>query len=146
MTWGGLETYAFEVEFDSAEAVETTEAESNDDSGSAQALSSVPVVVRGASLDGATDEDWFAVDVGASDVGSALRIWTQAGDPGTDTVVDVFEADGVTEIGSSGDSGFHESLLTGSIAASGTYYVRVTASPDFFDPDRETYELAVSFE
>lgn len=95
-----------------------------------------------------TDADWFRISVSANDVGKKLRIRTRPGDALTDTIVELFQADGVTSVGGpSPDGTRHSDLTTAALPAAGDYFVRVIMSPDVvsWDPAMSHYELVVTF-
>lgn len=119
-----------------------TEAASNDESTSAQALSALPYLVYEASLSSATDEDWFKYTATAADVGKKLLIQTMGADGQTDTVVAAFESDGTSSLGESDDKDYHETLTTDAIPAAGDIYIKVFAS-DYFSTSHKKYELYV---
>jgi hypothetical protein len=118
-----------------------SESEDNNSSAMAQATSLLPAVVTDGTLSSVDDEDWFKVTIGAGDVGKVLHVVTMAGDPGTDTVVEVFGANGNTSIGGpSSDQGIHENHMSGVLNQAGTYYVKISASVDWYDPAYKAYD------
>lgn len=97
-----------------------------------------------ASLEDATDADWFRVDLDAAEGGQRLRARTTAGDVDTDVELTVFAADCTTIVGGPRDIDYHENLLVGPLGA-GTFFVRVRPSPAF--PFAGSgYELALTLE
>lgn len=116
----------------------------NDTSGDAQAVAALPGVVTDAALTAVTDEDWFEITIAAGDVGKALHIVTMDDIGGTDTVVEVFGTDGTTTVGGpSDDLDVHEDWTTPALAAPGTYYVKISASVDYYDPMYQGYEAII---
>jgi hypothetical protein len=122
------------------------ETEPNASDAAANALSTLPALVSGASLADKTDEDWFAIDVGAAQVGKKIHVVTTGTDTLTDTVVDVFNSDGATSLGGpSDDADYHENFTSDAVTAAGTYYVQITAS-SYFDPAHTDYDLFVELQ
>jgi hypothetical protein len=111
--------------------VDSEDAEPNDTCSIAQTVASLPATLQGLSLSSDADEDWFAITATGADVGKVVHVVTTAGDPNTDTFVDVFAADCTTSLGGPGDdSDFHSDFSSTPIQAPGTYFVKVTNSPD----------------
>ena len=138
----GTKGYAFKL---SGALVDSDDKEPNDKKAQAQAVAALPATLKNLALSTPTDEDWFAVTVAAADVGKALHVVTSAGDPATDTVVDVFASDGTTSLGGpSSDKDYHEDFLSDPIDVAGTYYVQVTSS--FFGSQGALYNLSISLE
>jgi hypothetical protein len=128
----GVAGYNFTLTRAETAATKGAETEMNNTKAMANTVPSLPYVVMDATLAGATDEDWFKVTAVAGDVGKKIRVLTFAGDPMTDTLVDVFQMDGTTSLGGpSSDGDFHENFLSDTLAAAGTYYVKIYASPMF---------------
>jgi hypothetical protein len=113
-------------------------AEPANDRASAATIPSLPAVITATFQNGA-DQDWFAVTLNA---GQRVRIVTHGGDPRTDTRVALYEPDGTTIIGSELDLDFHEMLFSVALLASGTHYVRISASPQF-EPAHASYIAVV---
>lgn len=100
------------------------DAEPNNLCGSAQTLS--PNEVVWGNLSSVADEDWYAVEVAAGDVGKAIRVLTSRP---ADTVVDVLKTDCTSSLGGpSADTDFEEVFLSSATVAAGTHYVAVSAS------------------
>jgi hypothetical protein len=123
-----------------------SESESNDTFGTADAA--FPDTTF-AALDPAGDEDWFSVTLA---LGATITVETVDGTTNTcaasvatgvgDTVVSLIAPDGVTVVDSDDDAGVGAcSLLTATVGAAGTYFVRVA---DFGDNDSYTYGLKVT--
>ncbi len=110
-----------------------------------------PHVMLAASLSDETDVDWYAVTVGAADVGKSIRAQTTGFDPLTDTVIDIFEVQGnsLVSIGPNGepssDSGYLDELTSTPAASAGTYFVKVYAST-YIDLAHNTYDLIIRLE
>jgi hypothetical protein len=116
----------------------------NETSATAVAVAALPGVVDGAALSAVTDEDWFEVTVAAGDVGKALHVVTMDDVGGTDTVVEVFRANGATSVGGpSDDLGIHEDWTTPALTNAGTYYVKISASVEYFDPMYTAYDAII---
>ncbi len=140
----GIAPYDFSLSADVAAASHAAEAEANDDFGTAQAVASLPGVVTDANLSSVDDEDWYAVTIAAGDAGKALHVVTLPGSPSTDTVVEVFDTDGTTTLGGpSDDLGVHEDWVSDALPSAGTYYVKVSASVDFFNPSFKDYQVLI---
>jgi len=128
--------------------VRGAEEEPNDDFGMAR-LAMLPAIVGPMSFSSLTDADWVKVNVPAPDMGKRLHVVTLPGDTGTDTVVEVFRADGTTSLGGpSSDARVHEDHFSAPIPVAGEYFVKVTMSTDVvsYDPARSRYELLVTVE
>lgn len=108
------------------------EIEPNDTCATSQATT-LPEAIDGAALASATDEDWYAVDITAADVGKQIHVVTSPGDADTDTYVELFggACAAPTSLGTSSDAAYHEDFLSDPIAAVGIYYVKVSNSPTF---------------
>ena len=107
-----------------------------------------PWVTQSATLKDGSDEDWYAVTVGAADVGKTILVQTSGLDPLTDTVVDIFEVQSNTliPIGPKGspseDNGYLDALQSTPTAAAGTYFVKVSASA-YFDAAHTAYDVII---
>ena len=124
----GTTSYNAAVTRTDTAATAAAETEPNDTKGQANTIATLPAVVQGAKLSSATDEDWFAITVPA---GKSVHVTTIAGDPLTDTVVDVLDNAGTSLGGPSADSSFHEDFTSTAAPTAGTYYVHITASPSY---------------
>ena len=104
------------------------EAEPNDTAATANVLIGTPVVVY-ATINPATEVDYFAFTATAGDRVYAATMTQFSNGGSTDTVVDVIASDGTTVLESDGDSGSFSSLSSAIggtiIPADGTYYIRV---------------------
>ncbi|RLB47300.1 MAG: hypothetical protein DRI90_26490, partial [Deltaproteobacteria bacterium] len=119
----------YDFTIDVAESA-SDEVEPNDACSSAQALT-LPAALTNLTLSSSTDEDWFEITATANEVAMLIQAMTSAGDANTDTYLEFFESDCTTPFGGpSSDFGFHESLTSDSITAAGTYYLRVSPSPN----------------
>jgi hypothetical protein len=131
----------------STAATGVSEAASNDTSDVAQALASLPAVVQNATLSSEADEDWYQITATAAEVGKRLRISTVPGDPGTDTVVEAFLADGTTPFGDAVDDNYHETFISPAIPAAESYLIRITASTESaYSAAQSRYSLIVRVE
>ena len=134
-------------------ATSSGEKEPNDSKNLAMGNGAVapPFVAIAAGLSDESDVDWFAVTVGAADVGKSIHAQTTGLDPLTDTVVDIFETQGnsLVSIGPDGkpsdDSGYLDELTSTPTSAAGTYFVKVTAST-YLDVAHESYDLVIRLE
>lgn len=144
--WENAGTAPFDYSLSAAAtaASHSAEAEANDTFDAAQTTGSLPYVVTDANLSSVTDEDWYAVTIAAGDAGKALHVKTLPGQSQTDTVIEVFDTDGSTSLGGpSDDQGYHEDWISDALPAAGTYYVKVSASVDFFDPTYKDYQVLI---
>jgi hypothetical protein len=108
----------------------------------------LPFVVQGATLSSDTDEDWFAVTVTAADVaaGKVIHVQTIAGDPLTDTVVDILDSMGNSSLGGpSDDQVYLDEFTSDPVTKAGTYFVQITAS-SVFDPTHNKYDVVIRLE
>lgn len=137
VTWdsSGASGYTFDLGVKSVAGVPETEP--NDACGAAMAITAGEPVF--ASFANDADEDWYAVTAGAGDVGKKIHVVTFPGEPDTDTLVDVLAGDCTTSLGGpSSDDSYHEDFKSSAIAAAGTYYVKVSASPFGFTGSKYT--------
>ena len=127
----------------------TTAADSepaNNSSTTATMLTTAASLVDNATLADLNDEDWFAVTV---PVGKKIHVITLPGDPGTDTLVDIYGPNNATTLfgSESSDSDFHEDLTSPAATVAGTYYVKISASQaGYFDPAHNAYLAVVTLE
>ena len=91
----------------------------------------MPCLVELAQLTTATDVDWLKFTTGMMDNGKKVRVRTLPGDDFTDTIVEVFGANGTTSLaGPSSDGGYHENFLfPTAVSASTPYTVRSRRRP-----------------
>ncbi len=122
-----------------------TEVEPNDACAQANMLPPLPTTLAGASLSSGTDEDWYAVNVGAADVGKILSVNTTPGDSNADTYLEVYDGNcaALNLFAQSDDSNYHESLFSQPLPAAGVYYIKVSNSP-FYPYAGSAYNLEVS--
>jgi hypothetical protein len=143
---GGGAGYSFSVKANSQMLTAANEVEPNNTVGTANAASVMPFLLKTATLASATDVDWIKVTVSAANVGKKIHVITTGNDPQTDTVLQVFQANGTTAFGAaSSDSNYHEDLVTAAVTTAGDYMVKVTAS-EYFTATHNTYMAAVWFE
>lgn len=105
-----------------------------------------PALIDNATLPDDTDVDWFKVTV---PVGKKIHVVTMPGDPGCDTLVDIYGPNNAaTQFGSeSSDSDYHEDLLSPAVTVAGTYYVKISASQaGYFDPSQSAYVGVITLE
>lgn len=142
----GTSGYDATLRVDDILANGTTESEPNNDSASAHNVALLPGVIQNASLSDGADQDWFKITVTAASVGKRIHVRTFAGDPLTDTVVEIFGSDGTTSLGGpSDDAGYHENWYSDPLTLAGTYYVEISAS-SFFDPTHASYGAYIRIE
>ena len=129
------------------------ETEPNDSKNLAMSNGAVtpPWVTKSATLADESDQDWFAVNVDAPQVGKSIHVQTSGLDPLTDTVVDIFEQQGnaLVPMGPKGnpsdDSGYLDELTSLATTSAGMYFVKVSASP-YFDPAHSGYDVIIRLE
>jgi hypothetical protein len=136
----GIAGYTYHVKATSTAVTAGAEKEPNDTLATANAVGALPWVAKDATLASMADEDWFAVKLEGGAVGKTLVAATLAGDPLTDTIVEIVDKDG-TSLAKSDDSTYLDAA-TIDVKAAGTVYVHVTAST-YFDPSHDTYSLLV---
>jgi hypothetical protein len=133
-------TGAFSVLAKSVAATGAAPMEPNDTFAQAQTAATLPFVLRSAALTSATDIDYVKYTALAADVGKSFHVQTIAGDPKTDTIVDVFATDTTTSLGGpSADTGYHEDFVSSPITAAGVYYVKFAASPQGYSTSHTSY-------
>jgi hypothetical protein len=107
-----------------------------------------PWVTQSATLADDSDQDWYALNLDAADVGKSIRAQTSGCDPLTDTVVDIFALQGssLVPLGPKGapsdDTGYLDELTSVPVATAGTYFVKVSAS-SYFDPGHTAYDVII---
>jgi len=144
---GGGSGYNFSLRANSAMLTPAAEVEPNNAIANAGTATAMPYLMTGATLSSVSDVDWIKVTATAADVGKKIRIMTAGNDPYTDTVVQCFQSNGTTALGGpSSDQGFHENHTSPGIPAAGIYYVKITASQDYFMDDHNAYIAAVWLE
>lgn len=132
-----------------ATSVVPAEIEPNDTTAQAQSIASAPFLIQSADYGDITDIDYYAVTVGAGDVGKRLRVRTLPGDAAADPVVEVLATDGLTSLGGpSDDANYHEDFLSDAITAAGVHYIKVYVSSYVasYEPTESHYQLSVTLE
>lgn len=145
--------YTGKVKVDETVAMSADEKEPNDSKNLAvsNGAAAPPFVTLKAGLSDGSDEDFYAVTVGAADVGKSIRAQTTGMDPLTDTVVDILAMQGnsLVSIGPDGkpsdDGGYLDELTSDPTAEAGTYFVKVYPST-FFDAAHKNYDLVIRLE
>ncbi len=133
-------TGAFSVTAKSTAGTGLAETEPNNTSATAQTAASLPFILQGATLSSATDQDWVQYTAVAADIGKKFHVQTIAGDRRTDTVVNVFTADGTTSLGGpSSDSAYHENFVSSAITAAGVHYIKFSASAQGYSATMKAY-------
>jgi hypothetical protein len=118
-----------------------TEPGNNTSTGATQVTA--PALVDNATLSSESDEDWYKLTV---PVGKSIHVVTTPGDPGTDTLVDIYAAgDLTTPLAESSDLDYHEDVVSDPTTAAGTYYVKISASHAGFFSTAQTGYLAAIF-
>lgn len=138
----GASGYSFDI---SVSSKGSDEVEPNDACDKAQAVASLPAALTNLSLSGQTDEDWFVFDAAAADVGKVVHVLTKAGDPDTDTYIDVFSGpcNSLTTLGGpSSDADYHEDFTSKPIPAAGKIYIKVSNSP-FYPYAGSIYDMDI---
>lgn len=136
----GEDGHPFAVKPTITAATVLSDVEPNNTKATAQAIATLPGGVAGATLTDDTDQDWFMVTVPA---GKKLNIVT-GGDPGCDTLIDVWKADGTTNVDESDDSDYLDTLTTAALTA-GTYYVEISASQaGYFTTSQNHYTATIT--
>jgi hypothetical protein len=117
-------------------------------SGKAQVMMALPFIMLDGATTSATYQHWLKYTAVAGDVGKKLHVRTLAGDPQTDTVVDVFGPDAMTSLGGpSDDLGFHEDFTSSAITAAGDQFVEITwSSASMWTAAQSHYDLVVTLE
>jgi hypothetical protein len=146
--WDGLDAAGYDYSFDVnliAATATITHAEPNDAPAAAQTVVA-PGGVLDASFTGDTDEDWYAIQVAAGDVGKAITVVT-GGSGGADPVIEIFAPDGTTSLGGPEDAAFFDRLTSGPTTVAGKHLVRITSS-DFAPtvPDDSAYTVVIALE
>lgn len=127
----------------------------NTDTG-AISLDTPPVIVEGASLSSAADEDWYKLMV---PMGKIIHVNTSAGDADTDTVVTFYASDGTTAVDNQEgdgtaadgvDNGNQEDAHSVAVTTSGLYYIKISYSQSSFATPWATtnshYNMTVTLE
>ena len=141
-----LEVTAFESPCTAAVEETETAAANNDTAAGAQAVTTLPALVKGTlgygAVDGTMDTDYYSFTVPAG--ATKIHVAT-GGDPLDDTVLEVFDST-MTSVATSDDLDYQEDLVvTG--AHAGMYFVAVTASNSgAFSAADNTYQLFIATE
>ena len=108
----------------------------------------LPCLVENAQVATASDVDWLKFTTGAMDNGKKVRVRTLPGDDFTDTIVEVFGANGTTSLaGPSSDGGYHENFLfPTAVSASTPYTVKIAGSPEWSDDTQTHYDALIYLE
>jgi len=104
----------------------------------AVSLSTPPVIVQGASLSSAMDQDWYKLTVPA---GKVIHATTLPGDANTDTVITFYNSDGTTALDNQEgdgtaadgvDNANQEDAHSVAVTTAGIYYVKISYSASSF--------------
>jgi hypothetical protein len=143
----GATGYPFSLAATETTGTPLTQTAANISAATAQ-TAAVPVFVTGTLASDASTV-FFKVTVTAAEVtaGKHIHVVTGNGDPFCDDLIDVF-GPGVpsvnNSIGESDDLNFHEDFQTPALAATGAYYVEISASQaGFFDPAHNAYVASI---
>lgn len=137
----------FKITASSVTAPTVDEAGSNENVGEAQALANLPTIVKNASLTSGTDVDWYSIPVAGNNVGKKLRVITAGGDANTDTVIELFKADGTTAIGEATDDNYHETFVSPALTEAANVLVKISYSKQSkWSNQAARYKMAVRFE
>ncbi len=148
---GGGAGYNYSVKANSMMLTPAAETEPNNAFGQSNNASALPFLLTAGTLADVSDADWIGITITAADMGKKIRVITAGGDPYTDTVVQVFKPDGTTAFGAaSADTGFHENYTSAALSANGggagKYFVKITASQDYFMDEHNSYVAAIWLE
>lgn len=127
--WDGTDPagYSYEFLLDVLTAPTTiTHAEPNETKDDAQAVAA-PGGVVGGSFASDTDEDWYAIEIAAGDVGKKIAVVT-GGISQADPVIQIFAPDGTTSLGGPADSAYFDRLTSSATTQAGTHYVKISSS------------------
>ena len=132
----GTYGYSFTVNPKATQMITAIEAEPNNTTATAANATAIPFLFQTATLSAAADVDWIKITTTAADMGKKIRVKTMGNDPQTDTLVQVFRANGTDAFGNpSADSNYHEDYTSGALGDAsggpGTYWIKVSASPEF---------------
>ncbi len=111
----------------------------------AQVAEALPFVMTGGVLASDTYQHVVKFTLATGDVGKKIHAGTFAGDPQTDTVVEILGPGTASFAGPSDDVGYHDDLVSAATTAAGDYYVVVTAS-SYYDPSQQAYQLYILLE
>lgn len=144
----GATGYDYEVKTFIGTPTYGQETEPNDTTADAVEITGNPFIVEDATIPDLNDEDWFVYEATAADVGKRFHMVTMPGDTACDTIVEAFESDGTTMLGTtSPNNDYHEDHFSDEIPSAGTYYVRVR--PDdtgWYDTAYPNYQLVITVE
>ncbi len=145
----GTAPYDFSIQRTESAVTGVTETASNDTTGTATALATLPALVTNGALDSATDVDFYSLTVA---VGKKIHVTTFAGDALAAQAVDVLDSTGNNSIlpapGGPVDTGGFVDATSDAVTKAGTYYVKVSNSQQTlgFDPSNTHYQLWVRLE
>lgn len=113
-----------------------------------KAASEIPFLLTKASIKDETASFWLKLtDVPA---GKKIRVATLSGNTGhrsCETVVRVYNGNNTSSPWStSSDYDYHEDHLTPNTPNAGTYFVRISTNPSYFEPTENTYEAIIDLE
>jgi hypothetical protein len=120
----GFAGYDYTITADSFVAVP----DGNDTCDVATSLGDLPAHADNLGLLDAYDQDWYTINVSASDIGKVLHIVTSPGEVYTDTQISVYQGCGGSAWFGPYDTGFQEDVLTQPIEEAGTYHVLIENS------------------
>ncbi|MGE0870375.1 MAG: hypothetical protein AB7P03_17550 [Kofleriaceae bacterium] len=138
--------YSFDVDLLAASTT-IAHVEPNNTKGTAQVVTA-PGAVVDASFTSDTDEDWYAVQVAAADVGKPITAVT-GGYGGANTAIQIFAPDGTTSISGDGptDVRLLDRVTSAATTTAGAHYVKVTQSHRAMTmPDDSEYTVVIALD
>ncbi|MFT3838622.1 MAG: hypothetical protein QM723_16710 [Myxococcaceae bacterium] len=138
----------YQVVFNSETVATTTnEAPNAGTVATAQQVDALPYVMKQGVLNNGTYQHVLRFNLAMGDVGKKIHAGTlSAGDPQTDTVVEVLTgADGGTSFAISDDSAFLDDIVSDPTTAAGDYWVVITAS-SYYDPMHQPFNAFIRLE
>lgn len=128
----GDENVTFSVAAEPTTLTPVAEADTNganDTLGGAQDLATnVSALVTNASITDDSDEDWYKFTVPAGSSTKRVHVITAPGDAETDTLVEIYAANGTTLLGEGDDAGYHEDVVSEPLGSNNTFFVKVSPS------------------
>lgn len=140
----GANGYSYKLTANTSTLTAFADSDPGNDLSTGATLVTTPALIDNAALVSSSDADWFKLSV---PVGKKIHVFTAAGDPQTDTLVDIYGPNNATtKFGAeSDDSNYHEDLLSPATTVMGTYYVKISPSP-VFDTSHSAYIAAIFLE
>ena len=146
----GLSGYSYAIRVNPVQLVAMAEddAANNTSADPQNAMTNSAILLTGATIADASDDDWIRFTVPANSAGKKVHVVTAGGDPMTDTYVEIYaDAESPDQmIGESEDSNYHEDTLSTPIGGATTIFVRIYGSPGYFNPAHDSYIAAIWLE